>query len=293
MGKWTTATVLVAILAACSGGPTGLDDGGPPDVVASIEVEKGEGQRGPPVEVLPDSVVGRVLNSAGDPMSGVFVNFETPGGTFDADGLTTNGNGRVFNELTTGEVAWTARVAAGEDSAFTARLVASRDGRPDEIASFTFAVDPDPAASAALAGGRWSMAEGPFSARLEAPGSMAPDEHGNPALFRLRVGPGMLDVLDARMGWPSGRTLVLADSAAFSAMEGDTLFYSDGQVRQVEATGPAVCVETAMHGPAESGVARIQKRFDKGVVPSDSTAEIAVWIDVPDGEQFGQSPVCP
>jgi hypothetical protein len=295
-----TALVLVGTLVAigCGGSTTGLeDDGGTPGVVTALEVEQGAEQSARPEQAMPDSVVGRATDDAGTPVEGQLVHFEVPAGaeagTFDVGSLLTNGQGRVFNELRAGTRAWTARVAAGEDSAYTARLVASRDGRPDEILEFTFAVEPGPAEFADLSHGSWSIAEDPFVGRMEAPGGLAPDSLGNPALWRFLVGDGLLGVETTRPGTPEARTLIVDDSAAFSALEGDTTFYSNGQVRMVEATGPTICIETEAHGAAESGRTRIQKRFDLGVTPSDSTAEIAVRVDVPTDQQFGLSPVCP
>lgn len=148
--RYLTAVLALALLftAACGSEPTNLDGGGGPGVAAAISVELGADQSARPERAMPDSVVGRVTDDQGRGVEGQLVNFEVPSGSeagsFDAGALSTNAQGRVFNELTAGTRAWTSRLLDGQDSAYTARLVASRDGRPDEIAEMTFAVDPGP-----------------------------------------------------------------------------------------------------------------------------------------------------
>lgn len=143
----TLATLLALALVACGeGSPTGSGDGS--GVVSSLDVVDGDGQSAPVQQPMPDSVVGEVTDDNGNSVEGVAVNFEIPAGdsagTFEANVLQTNAGGRVVNQLTAGVKAWTSRVVAGEDSAYAARLVASRDGRPDEIAQMRFAVEPGP-----------------------------------------------------------------------------------------------------------------------------------------------------
>lgn len=141
-----TALFCSLALLACGSEPSGLDDGGDPDVVAAISVEQGAEQSARAMRVMPDSVVGRATDDQGRAVEGRIVEFQLPAGpdagSVDQQTLATNPQGRVFYELTAGPRAWTSRVAAGEDSAYTARLVASVDGRSDEVVEFTFAVQP-------------------------------------------------------------------------------------------------------------------------------------------------------
>lgn len=294
----TLVTLLAFAFVACGGGsPTGSGDES--GVVSSLDVVDGDGQSAPVQQPMPDSVVGEVTDDNGDPIEGVAVNFEVPAGDsagmFETNVLQTNADGRVVNQLTAGVEAWTSRVVVEEDSAYTARLVASRAGRPDVVSEFTFGVDPGPAAEYRFALGGCCLTDDPFSGSVEAPATSATDEHGNPALFRLRVGPGMLEVDDGRFGWPSGRTLALADSAAFVEMTGDTLFYDDGSPRQIEGEGPELCLETASDGPAISGTVRIQKRFDLGEEPTPENAKMRLTFDQEAAVYSEESPtpVCP
>lgn len=177
--------VLPVLALACGGSSEALSGPGGPSIAADITVEQGADQTAPVGQALPDSVVGRAVDGAGDPVEGRIVNLEVPAGPdagrFDADALQTNATGRVFAELRTGTRAWTARVRSGEDSAYVARLIASREGRADEIESFTFSVQPGPLTKLTLRPG-----EAPdyrIGDRLDVLSDLTwpgRDEHGNP-----------------------------------------------------------------------------------------------------------------
>ncbi|NIR76802.1 MAG: hypothetical protein GWN53_17385 [Gammaproteobacteria bacterium] len=139
----------VALLVACGDAGESITEASSV-TFSSLQVSAGADQLAPPETPLSDSVVASVTDGASNPVEGVLVNFEVvdgPGaGTFATPSLTTDANGRVYNELTTGTRAWTSRMESGEDSAYTARLVASKGGRAEEIATFTFAVAAGPPA---------------------------------------------------------------------------------------------------------------------------------------------------
>lgn len=176
-------SLLCLVLALACGGPTGPEDRSL-QLAAAIEVESGTDQIAPVTEVMPDSVVARVLDADGNPVEGRLVNFEVDAGDeagrFDASALQSNGQGRVFNELRAGTRTWTDRVWNMEDSAYTVRLVASNEGRPDEVQSFTFAVEPGPVVETSFT---WKRS-GATPIRLPA---SAFDEYGNPGLIRAEV----------------------------------------------------------------------------------------------------------
>lgn len=193
------------------------DNSDPAGPVAAVTVESGDGQKAPPRRALPDSIVGRVTDSSGNPISGQIVNFQVAAGdsagSFEVDALQTNSEGRVFNELTTGIRAWTARVAAGEDSAYTARLVASREGRPDEVARLNFAVEPAEATEFPEAG--FSRFDPDSVERWPDP---ARDRFGNPALQRVVVSTADSFPVVER----GERRWVQRPSAEVVAVQGDT-----------------------------------------------------------------------
>lgn len=208
--------VLLLIAAACGGSSTGPGDGGGgPSPVSSLEVESGNDQSAEPTEAMPDSIVVQAVDDAGNPVEGKLVNFEVPAGdsagTFVADALQTNEEGRAFNELTAGTLAWTARVDAGEDSAYTARVVASRDGRPDEVGTVTFAVQPGPldelTLPAPLPEQRLELRIGDPVAVLDMAMWAGLDEWENPipgSMIENRAVTWTYDAADQSVGGPSG-----------------------------------------------------------------------------------------
>ena len=190
-----TALLSILALAACGSEPTSLDDGGP-TVVAAISVEQGARQSARPTRPMPDSVVARATDSQGRAVEGRIVEFQLPAGpeagSVDQQTLATNAQGRVFYELRAGTRAWTSR-PPGEDSAYTARLVASVEGRSNEVTEFTFAVQPGEPANTPSGDDRLvedgtfdqfgadGEAEAPFNANFWI------DEHENPVPYRIAI----------------------------------------------------------------------------------------------------------
>lgn len=175
-------------VAACGSDVSGPEPRGL-SVVASVQVEEGEGQRGAPEQAMPDSIVARVTDSSGNAVEGRLVNFEVVGGSengqFEASALTSNGNGRVMNELRAGPRAWTSRIVDGQDSAATARLVASNKGQPDSVTTFTFAVEVGPVHEASFGGLRLNGSDGALVIDLGR--RLVVDEWNNPVPFDLEV----------------------------------------------------------------------------------------------------------
>jgi hypothetical protein len=219
--------VAAALTLACGGsdGTTGID--GDPGIAADITVEQGADQRAPILDVMPDSVIGRVMDDQGRAVGGQTVNLVIPAGeeagrwtglSGPTGTLTTDAQGRVFAELQAGTRAWTSRVVDGEDSAYVARLVASREGRADEIEELTFAVEPgepvvgDDRDVARGATGGGLTGDSPHTVPAGNTFAAVRDQHENPVPWGLDV-PGdiaRVEEADDRIG---GLRTVVAESA--------------------------------------------------------------------------------
>lgn len=163
----------VVLLAACGGSEAAT---GPEVRVAeALEIITHPGDSIRPVTVFPDSMAGAVTDDLGTPMEGVLVNLqEFPADCVRADAysLQTNGNGRVFFELTAGETAVTRM-----DGPCVVRLVRSRKGRADLTDSVAVTILPGPPVRST-----W-----PDGARVNAYDTLGlatpwEDTHGNPIL---------------------------------------------------------------------------------------------------------------
>lgn len=246
----------VALLAlACGDSPAGpggeIGTGGS---VAAISVEQGSGQRGPPQQALPDSIVGQVTDGGGDPVQGVLVNFEVTsadGGQFETVSLQTNSNGRVFNRLVAGTKAWTSLVP--EDSTHTARLVASREGRPDEITSFQFVIQPGEihrvSVTKVLEDGTADQSGGDGVAAAQ-PATVWRDDWRNPIPYTVSVsGPAHAETLE---GAPSWTEAIVADSAGAGTV---TI-----QARNGESSISGTFEVTTFDGGAETWICVVLER---------------------------------
>lgn len=236
------AALLVLAFIACGGGsPTGSGNGS--GVVSSLDVVEGNGKSAPVQQPMPDSVVGEVRDDNGDPVEDVTVNFDVPAGdsagTFEANVLQTNADGRVVNQLTAGVKAWTSRVVAGEDSAYTARLVASIEGRPDEVAEITFAVQPGPVGDFTPTPSE--IEEGSDQDRenglLDFPMSLVMDSLSNPVPFRVEP---------RAFGHAEGTRSVAADSSGCAIAD---VMVSDTSVAEI-----VVVMNGDLLHPVEDGV---------------------------------------
>lgn len=178
--------VLAALTLACGDEPPtdpggGIQPGG--EVASGVTVEQGADQDTIVGNRFPTEVVARATDDAGNPVEGQAVNFETRtegGPTWTASVLTTDAEGRVRQTPTAGTVAWTSLVPG--DSTHTVELVASNEGEPDVVETFTVLQQPGPVAEVEETG---STVRGTES--VEVPGDWVVDAHGNPALWRLQV----------------------------------------------------------------------------------------------------------
>lgn len=246
---------------ACGSEPTGLN-GGTPDIIASVSVEGGNRQSARPQNPMPDSVVGRATDSQGRAVQGRLINFTIPAGdsagSFAARALQTNAQGRVFNELTAGTKAWTSRVVNGQDSAYTARLVASREGRPDEIATMTFSVLPgEPVVGADRrdntgAGGGGLNGSNTYTLPADVHGAAVYDEHGNPVRWGLEfLAVAHAESAQDRIG---GLRKVVTDSAGcaplYVRIDGGTGVKADSGIIHVQTAGEDLDAEILIgNGP--------------------------------------------
>lgn len=198
-------SVLALLLAfACGSETTGVTLDQTP---LSLSVTGGNGQADTVLQQLPDSVVLRVTDSDGNPVSGRLVSFEATGesdcGAWEASALETNANGRVFNMLTFGEDASTR-----PDFDCTWRAVQSVNGQPDLLATIDLEALPEQVDPTKL-----GFDVGKSNAdTLVWPLEFGPkDQFGNPVDWRLEAD-SFLHVLGNTEGTEDARTLV-ADSA--------------------------------------------------------------------------------
>jgi hypothetical protein len=108
--------LLLAALAASS--VTCSGDTGPSGAQASIAALLGQGQTAPVGAVLPESLVARATNQAGDPVAGVVVNWSVSGGGSVVPAVDTTGvDGRSAAQRTLGTAVGTAITSAAAQGA--------------------------------------------------------------------------------------------------------------------------------------------------------------------------------
>lgn len=97
------AVIMLFTLVACSGG--GTSGGAPTEtVIAAVTVSAGDGQTAVVGTELPDLIVARVLDHAGQPVAGKLIHFviTAGGGAVSSDSATSDTNGNVSTRWTLG-----------------------------------------------------------------------------------------------------------------------------------------------------------------------------------------------
>lgn len=251
---------LAVLLSLACGSETPTDTGGltpGTSVARSVTVEQGAGQEAAVERRFPAEVVARATNNAGNPVEGQSINFATRtdgGPTWQAGVLTTNAQGRVRQTPTAGTVAWTSLLPG--DSAHTIELVASNDGAPDVVATFSLVQQPGPITDTEEPLSSVGATGGPVTL----PGTWVADDHGNPALWRVEAD-SVVSVTGTSHGHPDARTISPLRAGSAVACAYDT-------------TGAAVLpMYVEVSGPAGERTVRVTTQGDPdrdaGVTLSD------------------------
>lgn len=241
------AALLVAVLmAGCGGEVAQVTEPGDdePQIAADVVPVTGDGQEGAVTEFLDNAITVEVVDSAGNPIEGVLVNFEVRtqgGGQFDAGSLLTGSDGTVSNSWSLGERSTTRY----DDSVHVAEVVVSDDGHPNVADTVSAFADAGP------------HYEGPKDRTQRGAGSWMPDPWALP-----------MEALD-RYGNPLP-TRILVDSVfvqdsvpeAYELYEG-MLLIVDPNLADGEEKDAIVCFEsTRGHGMLYYGLAEAQ--WDEG-----------------------------